>query len=149
MTPDDPYMRDAIEYGKINGRAGKGTVMAWAAGNDYCDTSFHPIVKNEDIIVVSAVSQSGDLASYSVFGDDIDVAAPDASYTTTVGSGYTNSFGGTSAATPVTSGAIALMLSAAPNLSHKQALQCIKRAAYKDTSKSCSYGDWVDTIDDT
>jgi len=159
------FQASAVEYGKTDGRDGKGTIMVWAAGNDSCDTSTDGDLKNNDIVVVSALTSYGSFASYSNYGDEVDVSAGAASYTTDiVGSygynyqsgssdgdslsdlNYTSVFSGTSAAAPVVSGAIALMLAANPDMTFSGALNCLKSTAKKIT-KHCSKGDWEDQSD--
>jgi cysteine-rich repeat protein len=154
------FQTSAIEYGKTNGRNGKGTIMVWAAGNDSCNTNKDGDLKNNDIVVVSALTSSGNFASYSNYGKEVDVSAGAASYTTDItgaygynyltgssdGDGlsnldYTSVFSGTSAAAPVVSGSIALMLAANPDLTFSGALNCLKSTARK-ISKYCSKGDW-------
>ncbi|MCK5809301.1 S8 family serine peptidase, partial [bacterium] len=159
------FQASAVEYGKTDGRGGKGTIMVWAAGNDSCDTSTDGDLKNNDIVVVSALTSYGSFASYSNYGDEVDVSAGAASYTTDIvgaygynyqsggsdGDGlsnldYTSVFSGTSAAAPVVSGAIALMLSANPELTFSGALNCLKSTAKKIT-KYCSKGGWTTQSD--
>lgn len=154
------YQASAVEYGKTDGRGGKGTIMVWAAGNDSCDTDTDGDLKNDDIVVVSALTSYGSFASYSNYGDEVDVSAGAASYTTDIAGSYgynylsgssdgdslsnldyTSVFAGTSAAAPVVSGAIALMLAANPDLTFSGALNCLKSTARKVT-KYCSKGDW-------
>jgi Ca2+-binding RTX toxin-like protein len=74
-------------------------------------------------ITVAATDDTGGAAWYSNFGSSILIAAPAAEVTTDLSGSagydptdYTDEFGGTSAATPVTSGVIALMLDAAQGL---------------------------------
>ena len=37
-SPADNNQSAAVDYGRINGRGGKGTIFLWAAGNDGCNT---------------------------------------------------------------------------------------------------------------
>lgn len=145
--PDDPYITQAVEYAKANGRGGLGTITVWASGNDNCDSSYHPALANQDIISVAAFDEAGTKSYYSVFGDYIDISAPAASVTTSIG-GYTTAFGGTSASAPLVAGAIALMLSANPTLSFDEAISCVKRSVFRDFNTVCAEGGWTTEVYD-
>ena len=95
----------------------KGAVVVAAAGNCGCDD---PTAENPELISVGATISTDALASYSSRGAYVDVAAPGSSiYTTTRGGGYA-SVAGTSFASPVTAGVVALMFTANPDLSPNQ-----------------------------
>lgn len=114
------------------GRDGLGTVIVGSTGNDQANGNGSGFNSSRFTISVAATDHTGFIAYYSNYGTHLLIAAPAASWTTDVtGSDgyndgvspsepgnpdYTNSFGGTSAAAPVVSGVIALMLDAAPGL---------------------------------
>ncbi|WP_349360304.1 S8 family serine peptidase [Stappia sp.] len=114
-----------------NGRGGLGTIALKAAGNDTMDANGEGHNVSRHTITVAATDSTGAATWYTNFGSNILVAAPAGAVTTdlqgnggyeSVGGGfdstgdYTNSFGGTSAATPVTSGVVALILDANSDL---------------------------------
>lgn len=121
----------ALAYAADAGRGGKGTVIVNSAGNDALtgreanDSEFNA---SRHTITVGAIGQDGDVAAYSTRGSSVLVSAPTsgggAGITTTDKTGsagyssgdFTYSFGGTSAAAPVVSGLVTLMLEANPGL---------------------------------
>lgn len=109
------------------GRLGLGSLQVKAAGNDNIDSNGDRLNASRFTVNVAATTATGAVASYSSYGAQLLVAAPAGAVTTDrLGSGigydgldngdYTNRFGGTSAAAPVTTGVIALMLEANPGL---------------------------------
>ena len=164
-SPADNNQSEAVDYGRTSGRGGKGTIMVWAAGNDGCNTSYQGFLKDNDMITVSALESSSSMASYSNFGTEVDLSAGAGAYTTDIqGSygynystgydgdslsdlNYTSVFAGTSASAPVTSGAIALMMAANPDLTFSGVMNCAKASAAK-TSKTCSKGGWTVQTDE-
>jgi subtilisin family serine protease len=92
----------------------KGGVTLTSAGNSNADKGYSD---NPYIITVAATTSSDAKASWSNFGNNIDVTAPGAGiYTTTTGGGYTSA-SGTSHASPVAAGVVALIMGANPGLS--------------------------------
>ncbi len=116
----DPTSNNAITDGVNLGRNGKGIVWVFATGNGNSSVSW-PATQPEVISVggVSPCNQrkspsSCDLENWwgSNYGTGLDIVAPCVKIWATVqGGGYTNSFNGTSSATPNTSGVCALLLS--------------------------------------
>lgn len=90
----------------------KGAVLVAAAGNDGSSLPFYPAA-NPNVISVAATDEFDNLYSWSNFGGWARVAAPGCNPAPQPGGGYII-FCGTSAATPVVSGLIALALSLEP-----------------------------------
>lgn len=119
VNADIAKFQDAAE----TGRDGLGTVNVNSAGNDNVDGNGSAIDSSRFTVTVAALAENGNAASYSTYGSHILVSAPAGSVTTDLlanGAGYdgllngdyTNQFGGTSAAGPITAGVLALVLDA-------------------------------------
>src|SRR5688572_28183126 len=117
--PDFRVYGDVAKFGaaSVRGRGVLGTVNVKSAGNDNVDSNGEALDASRFTVTVAALSSSGQVASYSTYGAHVLVSAPAGSVTTDLlGSGagydgllngdYTNAFGGTSAAGPVTAGVI-------------------------------------------
>jgi len=147
-------LQDEINDLVINGRDKKGIIVLFAVGNDNRNLDdYEDESKMENIIAVGATNSDNERASYSNYGSNLDVMAPGGYYygiTTTDISGsdgYSNSdydlydsknaFAGTSAATPIMSGVIGLMLEKNPNLTYNDIMDIIKN--YSDKIGAVEY----------
>ena len=129
LGDSDPMTLAALENGILNGRNGLGSIYVWAAGNglgNNDNVNYSGYENSRYTIAVSAIDDNGRQSVYSEPGAPILVAAYSGSRdivtTDLVGTDgynlndYTLSFRGTSAAAPLVSGIIALMLQANPTL---------------------------------
>jgi subtilisin family serine protease len=138
-----------------NGRGGLGTLVAQAAGNDNLNANGSGVNSSRFTITVAATEQDGTAASYTNYGSGILVTAPAAAVTTDItgapgyNSGsdpidatgdYTSTFNGTSAATPVVSGVISLMLEANAGLGWRDVHNILANSATQTGSSFGSVG---------
>ncbi len=144
VDPLPDNVRAAINYCVTTGRNGLGIPIFWAAGNGDESVSNDGYAANPDVIAVAASTSRETRSWYSDFGPEVFLCAPsngDSSqgelgiftvdrrgndgYNPDTRTGtshpaddldYTDSFGGTSSATPLAAGIAGLMLSINPNL---------------------------------
>jgi subtilisin family serine protease len=98
-----------------------------AAGNDNVLAGVDPLKRPKHFIVVSAVDQSSSevkKAGFSNYGNNSTVSAPGVKIYSSVGSDGYAYMDGTSMATPIVAGAVALMKSLKPELTTEQ-IKCI------------------------
>lgn len=133
-----PLALAALEHGAVNGRGGKGVIYAWAAGNglDKGDRSNYDGYNNSPYTLsVGGIDDQGGAPWYSEHGANLVVCAYSngrQSITTTSNAGYVDDFGGTSSATPLVSGVVALMLQANGNLGWRDVQEILIRTARKN-----------------
>ncbi|MBD2664248.1 hypothetical protein B6N60_01211 [Richelia sinica FACHB-800] len=151
QSPPFSLALTAIENAVTNGRGGKGTVIVFAAGNEYeynLNTGYYTYQRLRYTIAVAALLDNG-LASYystpgaavliSAFGSDIpgSIVTTDRVGAAGYDSGnYTNDFNGTSAATPMVSGVVALMLEANPHLGYRDVQEILAYSARKNDASN-------------
>jgi subtilisin family serine protease len=143
--------REMFNYANANGRDGLGTSIVFAAGNDGCDNSNNGMLGNGKVISVAALEWTDERASYSNFGTNIEIAAPTGLLTTDeVPGGYGNyggddaycdGFSGTSGASPVVAGTIALMMEANPRITAKQVREILCETAVRNAPDSAEWND--------
>jgi subtilisin family serine protease len=153
--------KSAVATGTASGRNGLGTLYVWAAGNgkDNADQGTKDAyATNINVIAVGAINNTGQSASFSEGGPHLVVSAPGQSApgivtTDLIGNkgynpgedplsdqNYTQTFSGTSAASPIASGVIALMIEANPDLGWRDVKEILLRSS---TQLQSSDLDWV------
>lgn len=104
----------------------QGGIVVVAAGNDNLDSGYSD---NPYMITVAATNKSDVKASFSNYGDFIDVAAPGDYMLTTNRAGGYSQWRGTSFASPTTAGVVALIMAANPNLTPDQVEEVLENSA--------------------
>ncbi len=146
--PNTASWRNAVDAGLASGRNGLGTIYLWAAGNgaDQAggvtdNSNLDGLTNYNGVIAVGAVGDDGVKASYSENGANLMICAPSqgnnphaittVDRTGSIGfntganpndypnTNYTNTFNGTSSATPLAAGVVATMLEINPALTHR------------------------------
>lgn len=140
--PADDVFKDMFNYAEDYGRGGLGAAVVFAAGNGACDIAADGMLSNRKAVVVAAIEWNDERAWYSSYGDSVDIGAPTSLLTTDlVGGGYgsyqgdeafMDGFSGTSAATPVVSGVLALLFEANPRITAQQARDALCDTAVRN-----------------
>jgi subtilisin family serine protease len=147
------FSADPIMEAAINSATSSGVVVVAASGNSGCDCIIYP-ANYPNVIAVGATDSNDNRASFSNYGNNLDIVAPGTgSIRTTFMSAsnktslYTTSANGTSIATPIVSGAIALIIDKKPELTPTQVEALLRNGADKvpamagqNFSKEYGYG---------
>lgn len=158
LTPPLPNWQafnETLQHGLKTGRQGRGAIYVFAAGNGAIGNDYSSLdgsVSALGVINVCASNAKGTRAPYSERGSNLTVCAPSADVldksqpaivTTAPQGDYIDSFNGTSAAAPMVSGVIALMLQARPELTWRDIPLILARSARQvDTEE----GGWSDSV---
>ena len=159
--------RDAITTGLSTGRSGLGTIYVWAGGNGALagdNSNYDGYANHRGINAICAVDDKGKRSEYSEPGANLLICAPSRDMAnsghgiSTIdrtgaagfninGSGgnyanfnYSRNFTGTSAATPIVAGAIALVLQANPALGWRDVQLILAQTARKNDP---THLDWI------
>ncbi|VIO76783.1 Calcium-dependent protease [Bradyrhizobium ivorense] len=132
----------ALQADVANGRDGLGTVMVFAAGNSKIqtasgnvgdDANFHNFSNSRFTITVGAHDRDGTPAVFSNPGTSVLLTAPGVGLVVddgnAAGSTNTSYASGTSAAAPLVSSAVALMLAANPDLGYRDVQEILAISA--------------------
>lgn len=149
-----PMLAGAIRDDALLGRGGRGNIVLFAAGNSKQEgdnTNYSHLANSRYVLTVAAIDDNGLQTYYSNPGASLFVAAgsnsapPRPGITTTDRTGlqgynngpggdlgYTSEFGGTSSATPLVSGVMALLLEANPNLTYRDVMSILAESSEKN-----------------
>lgn len=95
----------------------KGGLVFVSAGNSNKDLGY---AATDTMVILAATTESDTKASFSNFGDHVQLSAPGSGIYTTVNGGTYASVSGTSFAAPITAGVAALVMAANPALTSAQ-----------------------------
>ncbi|MGO4184882.1 S8 family peptidase [Paenibacillus sp. TAF43_2] len=117
------FLHDAIKYAYDH-----DVVMIAASGNDNTDRPGYPAAYPE-VFAVAATNSSKEKASFSNYGDYIDVAAPGDSIASTYPGSQYAALSGTSMASPHVAALAGLIRSINPELSNVEVMEIMRKSA--------------------
>lgn len=117
------FLHDAVKYAYD-----RDVVLVAASGNDNTSSPGYPAAYPE-VIAVAATDSDFQRASFSNFGNYIDVAAPGVNIASTYKNNQYASLSGTSMASPHVAALAALIRSANPALTNKQVMDILRNTA--------------------
>jgi subtilisin family serine protease len=112
----------------VNYASSRGVVLSAAAGNSGTSVLTYPAAF-PSVIAVGAIDESDRRASFSNFGENLDLMAPGVMIYSAMGGGSYQYLSGTSAAAPHVAGIAALMLSVNPALTPEEVGQVMNETA--------------------
>ena len=145
------YVKDTItELVRRGAQPGAaGVLIIWAAGNNPGQvTGFDGWASDPRCLAVGALNSVGGLAAYANIGPQVRIMAPSSDaarklpfvITADGNDGFIQTFGGSSAAAPMVSGAAALVLAQHPTFSLAQIIEVLLDSAKKVTPDLAKYG---------
>lgn len=162
----DITIKNALRNATLNNRGGRGQITVFANGNSQQEDdngNYTTLSNSRFVIAVGAIDNFGKQSYYSNPGSNLLISAPSnggslgiftTDVTGTLGynpqygqpgepgdTSYTANFGGTSSATPLTTGCIALVLGANPNLGWRDVHEILAQTARKVDPTDA---DWAD-----
>jgi len=124
-TYPDSYIRQAVQEAIT-----AGVIVVAATGNDGCECVSYP-ANYPEVVAVGALNQNNERASFSSYGENVDIVAPGTQlYTASWSqnnqtSAYASGIAGTSLATPIVSGLLAILVGEYPELSSNEIIAII------------------------
>jgi len=125
LTSSSPSLTQAASYANK-----AGVVLVAAAGNESTSAPVYPAALNNYVVGIASTTNWDSRSSFSNFGStDVWIAAPGENIISTFPGGTYASASGTSFSSPITAGAVALMLSAkSSSLNQSQASSALSHA---------------------
>ncbi|WP_338551944.1 S8 family peptidase [Paenibacillus sp. KS-LC4] len=130
------FLHDAIKYAYDH-----DVVLIAASGNDNTDRPGYPAAYPE-VFAVAATDSAQKKASFSNYGDYIDVAAPGDSIASTYPGGQYAALSGTSMASPHVAALAGLIRSVNPDLTNEEVMEIMRKSAVDlgDPGKDVYFG---------
>ena len=104
----------------------EGVIIVQAAGNEALLAEMDPMKRSTNTIVVGAISSSGQVAPFSNVGSAVRVYAPGVKIYSSIPENRTGPLDGTSMASPIVAGCLALVKSKKPDISYREMIDLIR-----------------------
>ncbi|WP_419553141.1 S8 family serine peptidase [Candidatus Poriferisodalis sp.] len=147
--PQSSMVKQAIEAGLREGDGGKGIVYVFGTGNggeQFDWASLDENLNHYGVTAVCSVDDYGNHVDHSEKGPNLWICAPSAGGSSNSGiattlpfSRYRATFGGTSAATPMVSGVVALVRSVGPSLSWRDVKLILAASARRNDADDAGW----------
>lgn len=105
----------------------EGVTIVQAAGNNSVIASIDPMKRSKSTIVVGSVSPTGQVSSFSNVGENVFVYAPGEKILSALPNNNLGPLDGTSMASPIIAGCVALIKSKVPNITTEEIKSLIKQ----------------------
>lgn len=102
------------------------TIIVQAAGNDAVLSGVDPMKRNKNCIVVGALDSNLNHTSFTNFGDDVDVFVPGQQIYSSLPNDKMGYLDGTSMASPIVAGSVALIMSYKPDLNAEEIIKLVR-----------------------
>ncbi|WP_338472265.1 S8 family peptidase [Niallia sp. XMNu-256] len=123
------YQSSSLLKEAINYAYDQNVVLIAAAGNENTSRPSYP-ASYPQVLSVAAIDYTGNRASFSNFGDYIDVSAPGDIIASTYFNQQYAALSGTSMASPHVAGLAGLLLAVNPDLTNREVMDIIENTAY-------------------
>lgn len=120
---EESFWKSVFEYADKN-----NVTCVLAAGNNNLLTGLYPLQRSKQTLRVGAVDKNNKKAEFSNYGSQTDVFAPGTKIYSAKPNNQYEFLDGTSMATPIVSGAVALLKSKEINITNQQTIDRIKRS---------------------
>jgi len=131
------YVKGNFQQDVVNYALNKGCLIIAGAGNNSTDDLFYPAAF-DGVIAVAASDQSDTKASFSNYGDFINITAPGVSIFNTLATAYGYN-DGTSMSSPMVAGGAALIKAQYPTYNNYQVAAVLKTTATNIDAQNPSY----------
>lgn len=112
----------------------EGVIIVQAAGNENLIAGVDPMKRSKNSVVVGSINHNKEKSSFSNYGDNVDIFVPGEKIYSALPENNMGYLDGTSMASPIVAGAIALIMSYYPDLNTEEVIKLLYSS--KDNDKT-------------